>query len=230
MDNGIRKLYNRIRAMGKNVELPYPAADVKLQNLANACGKGDAAAMLELSEYLRNTVPEDDGAVNMWLLRAAIYGNTEAQKRVREEIRQNPYFLKRSLIPYENFIPGRRVNWHSGDYPGHWLNEAGLLAFQSGENYSLAGINQHRTMLVWKEAGYDPPDEDGFGAETYYNMFYLDEFFQPIPGVPVVENVSTRDIDYLAEPKKRYEAMTHAMEKAAGKREQIPLWTGLAET
>lgn len=229
MEKGIRKLYHRVRTMGKSVDASYPAVGVRLRRLAAACGKGDAAAMLELSECLRSTVPEDDGAVNMWLLRAAIYGNTEAQERVLGEIRQTPYFLKKSLIPYENFIPGRRENWHSGGYPGHRLNAAGLLTFQSRENYSLAGINQHRTMLVWQEAGYDPSDEDGFGAETYYNMFYLDEFFQPIPGVPVVENVSTRDIDYLAEPKKRYEAMTHAMAKAAGKRKQVPLWTGFAE-
>lgn len=227
MNKEIRNLYNQICAMGKKASVP--PVDAKLQCLAVACGKGNAAAMLELSEYLRSTVSDDDGAVNMWMLRAAIYGNTEAQERVQEEIRQNFYFLKKSLIPYENFIPDKRVNWHSGGYPGHRLNAVGLLAFQQKESYSLAGINKYRTMLVWQEAGYDPPDEDGFGEETYYNMFFLDEFFQPIPGVPVVGNVSTRDIDYLAEPKKRYEAMVQAMVEAAGKREQIPLWTGFAE-
>lgn len=199
--------------------------DKKLRCLAAACGNGDAAAMLELSAYLRETMPEDDGAASMWLLRAAVYGNTAAQERVREEMGQNPYFLKKSLIPYENFIPGRRANWHSGDYLGHRLNAAGLLVFRPKESYSLAGINQYRTMLVWQEAGYDPADEDGFGEEIYYNMFYLDEFFQPIPGVPGVDNVSTRDIHYLEEPKKRYEAMTQAMVEAVSEREQIPLWT-----
>lgn len=228
MDKGIKNLYNRIRTIGKKIDTPNPSEGASLRYMVAACGKGNAAAMLELSKYLHKTVPEDEDAANMWLLRAAIYGNSEAQERVRDEIKQNPHFLNNSLIPYENFIPGRRANWHSGCYPGYRLIAAGLWEFQSNKSYLLAGINNYRTMLIWQEAGYDPPDEDGFGEETYYNMFYLDEFFQPIPGVPAVDNVSTRDINYLEEPKKRYEAMTNAMVEAAGRREQIPLWTGFA--
>lgn len=226
MDKGVGNLYNRIRTIGKNIDTPYPSEGEKLQYLAAACGKGDATAMLELSEYLRKTMPEDEGAANMWLLRAAVYGNTAAQERVQDEIKQNPYFLKNTPIPYEFLIPGRRASWHSGSYPGYRLNAMGLLAFQPEGTYLLAGLNKYRTMLIWQEVGYDPPDEDGFGEETYYNMFYLDEFFQPIPGVPAVDNVSTRDIGYLEGPKKRYEAMTHAMVEAAGRRKQMPLWTG----
>lgn len=226
MDKETRNLSNRISAIGKNIDTSYPPEGVELKYLAAACGKGDATAMLDLSEYLRKTMPEDEGAANMWLLRAAIYGNTAAQERVQDEIKQNPNFLKNSSIPYENFIPGRRANWHSSCYPGYRLNTMGLLAFQPEETYLLAGLNKYRTMLIWQEVGYDPPDEDGFGEETYYNMFYLDEFFQPIPGVPGVDNVSTRDIGYLEVPKKKYEAMTHAMVEAAGGRKQMPLWTG----
>lgn len=196
-----------------------------LHNLAENCGKGDADAMLALSEYLHSIVPTYDSAVNMWLLRAAIYGNILAQGRVRESIKQNRVFLENCLIPYEHFIPGRRAGWHRGGYYGVYLNAAGLLAFRPEESYSLSGINQYRTMLIWQEVDYDLPDEDGFGAETYYNMFYLDEFFQPIPGVPVVENVSSRDITCLEGPRKAYETMTRAMIEAAGRRKQIPLWT-----
>lgn len=225
MGKGIRNLYDRIRAIGKEANPFDLTVDAKLLKLAASCGKGDAAAMLELSEYLCGTVPEDAAAANMWLLRAAVYGNVQAQERVQKEMKQNPYFLKKSLIPYENFIPGRRDTWHCGAYLGRQLNKAGLLVFRPEESYLLAGINKHRTMLVWREAGYDPADEDGFGEEIYYDMFYLDEFFQPIHRVPMVENVSTRDIAYLKEPKKRFEDMTYAMAKATEKRKQIPLWT-----
>lgn len=241
MNKGIKKLYDRICAIGKKASPPptvderllrltagYRNVDTKLRCLASACGNGDAVAMLELSEYLRETMPEDDGAARMWLLRAAVYGNAAAQERVREEMRQNPHFLEKSFIPCEYLIPGKRANRRSG-YSGKQLNEVGLLLFHPERYYLLAGINQHRTMLVRQEAGYDSADEDGYGAETYYNMFYLDEFFQPIPGVPIIENVSDRDIRYSDGPEKEYGAMTHAMVEAAGKREQIPLWMEFAE-
>lgn len=155
-----------------------------LKNLAEACGRGDADSMLSLSEYLQ-CIPYDSAA-NMWLLRAAVYGNTAAQERVREEMAKTSNFLRASLISYEYFIPGRRASWHSGGYAGVYLNAAGLLAFRPDKVYLLSGINKYRTMLVWQEVGEDPADEDGFGAESYYNMFYLDEFFRPIPGIPVV--------------------------------------------
>lgn len=204
-----------------------PTVDAKLRELAKRCGKGDADAMMTLSEYLHIRMPEETSAVNMWLLRAAIYGNVEAQERVREAVKQNNRFLETSLIPYGHFIPDRHVNRHIGDYSGQYLNAVGLLAFQPKESYYIAGIDNHRAMLIWREADYEPADADGFGAETYYDMFYLDEFFQPIPGVPVVKSVSTRDINYLSGPKEEYEAMVHAMIEATGKRKQVPLWTGL---
>lgn len=229
----IRNLYDRVFAARPDRNFQKKDADAetraKLRNLAEACGKGDADAMLKLSDFLRSIVPEDTGTANMWLLRAAIYGNAAAQDRVRDEMGNTPYFLKTSLIPYENFLPGRRADWHSGSYPGLRLNAAGLLAFQPEGSYMLAGINQYRTMQIWREADYDPADEDGFGVETYYDMFYLDEFFQPISGVPVVESVSTRDIEYLNGAKAKYEAMTRAMEEAVAGRKQVPLWTEFAE-
>lgn len=123
--------------------------------------------MLALSKYLRETKPNYEEAAYMWLLRAAIYGNSTAQERVLEEIKRNPHFLEKSMIPYENFLPGRRDSRHSGYYSGHLLNAVGLLVFQPEENYLLAGINEDRTMLIWQEVDYDPADEYGFGEEFY---------------------------------------------------------------
>ncbi|MCM1212299.1 MAG: hypothetical protein NC318_11910 [Blautia sp.] len=195
-----------------------------LRYLAADCTKGDADAMLKLSEYFSQKKPNKKAAV-MWLLRAAMYGNTVAQERVWDEIKQNRYFLENSLIPYENFIPGKQPNWHSGSYSGETLNAAGLMAFQQNEYYTIAGLDKNRTALIWKERGYEPADEDGFGAETYYDMYYMDEFFQPISGVPCVYDVSTWDIRHLDSPREEYEAMRAAMIKAMADRKQIPLWT-----
>lgn len=227
MNKAIEKLSRLVYEVKNNFINLNPEVDAKVRELAKNCGKGDADAMMALSEYLHARIPEEISAINMWLLRAAIYGNVEAQKRVREAIKQNPRFLEMSLIPYEHFIPDRHVNWHIGDYSGQHLNTAGLLAFQPKESYYIAGIDNHRAMLIWREADYEPADEDGFGAETYYDMFYLDEFFRPIPNVPVVKSVSTRDIKHLNGAKEKYEAMVHAMIEATGKRKQVPLWTGL---
>lgn len=227
LNKAIEKLSRLVYETKNNFINLNPAVDAKVRELANSCGKGDANAMMALSEYLHARIPEEISAVNMWVLRAAIYGNVEAQKSVREAIKQNPRFLEMSLIPYEHFIPDRHVNRHIGDYSGQYLNAVGLLAFQPKESYYIAGIDSHRAMLIWREADYDLPDEDGFGAETYYDMFYLDEFFQPIPGVPVVKSVSTRDIKYLDGAKEKYEAMVHAMIETTEKRKQVPLWTDL---
>ena len=241
----IRNLYDRIRTGGKkNVspnrsvyedikflenlnakrDAPYKPVDTDLRYLAGVCARGDADAMLELSEYFRQKKPNDKAAV-MWLLRAAVYGNTVAQERVCDEIKQNRYFLEESLIPYENFIPGKHPNRHSGYYSGDELNAAGLLIFQQNEYYMIAGLDKNRAILIWKKTGYDSADEDGFGAETYYDMFYVDEFFQPISGVPRVYNVSILDIRQLAGPKEEYYDMKHAMVEAMSSRKQIPLWT-----
>lgn len=197
--------------------------DPELQRLADACALGDAAAMLKLSEYLERKTSKKIQGSDMWLLRAAIYGDAAAQGRVKEELRERPSFLKNILIPYENFLPGRRVSWHHGYYYGYLLNAVGLLAFQPDKAYLLAGIDDFRIMVVWQEEDYEPPDEDGFGTETYYNMFCLDEFFQPIPEVPMLCNVSNNDIrNYAA---KRYEEMLDTAKNVMNKRTKRPLWT-----
>ncbi len=203
----------------------FAKADTEeLQELADACGRGDADAMLRLSEYMQFRMPKAPEVAGMWLVRAAIYGNETAQAIVKEKKVQTPNFFKRYIIPYENFLPGRRENWYSGTYPGKLLNALGLLAFRPEGMYSLTGIGEERFLEVWEENGYDPPDGDGFGEEEYYKMFCLDEFFQPLPGVPMMECASSRDIRY-GSCKKRHEDMLLAAGEAVGKREKKTLWT-----
>lgn len=204
-----------------------------IYQLASACAQGNAAAMLKLSEFLRSTDATVSGitasdyekGANMWLLRAAIYGDRTAQEIVLDQIRQNSGFLNQTLIPYANFLPNRRKRWYSGSYSGHLLNAMGLLSFQPEGSYLLAGISDHRTLSVWQEAGYDPADESGFGEETYYHMSFLDEFFQPLPGVPVVHSVSHWDITHLDICIQQYDEMANAMLEVADRRAKLPLWT-----
>lgn len=244
MIKGIRNLYDRIRTGGKKKDspnksvyedikflenlnakrdAPYKPVETDLRYLAGVCARGDADAMLELSEYFSQKEPNEKAAV-MWLVRAAMYGNTMAQEKLQDEIKQDRYFLEKSLIPCENFIPGKRPNWHSGSYSGEMLNAAGFMSFQQNGYYTIAGLDKNRATLIWKETGYEPPDEDGYGAETYYDMYYMDEFFQPISGLPYIYNASSWDIRHSESDS--YSAMKKAMIKTMSKRKQIPLWTG----
>lgn len=212
----------------KSMTVPHPvpvkAASKELQLLLDKCGSGDAAAMASFAAHIKQHHPKADQWVNMWIVRAAIYGDISSQEVVMRRIKEQPTFLRSLPIPWENFIPGKRESWHSGTYPGKILNEVGFLAFQPNGMYLLAGLNEDRFMIIWEEDDYDPPDEDGFGAEEYYNMFCLDEFYQPISGVPVVKSVSTRDIRYVSSCKEKYENMVSMARQAIKARPQFPLW------
>lgn len=194
-------------------------AKAKLQELAPKCALGDADAMLELSAFYRSL--EAGGVSDLWLLRAAMYGQAQAQGMVESKMRDNPRFLKNLPIPYENFLPGKRAHWYTGTYFGQILNAMGFKAFEPNGKYLLAGIDRDRVMIVEKLVDYDPPDEDGFGAEEYYDYFCLDEFFKPLPDVPTVRNLSSQGCRHSQE----YDAMIDAMKEAARRREQVPLWT-----
>lgn len=160
--------------------------------LARRCSKGDADAMLQMSLNFRKRTTEliDYAKVaDMWVIRAMLYGNKEANTWVEG----NPCCKSNSLFPYDNFIPGKRSTWYVGDYSGVFLNEIGLFYFDPEGIYELPGIDNNRVILAKKYVGYDPPDGDGFGAEYYYDWFYMDEFFNIIEGIPVLKYMSSQD-------------------------------------
>lgn len=139
--------------------------------LLERCRTGDDKAMLEMSRCC------DAEIANMWLVRAVLYGNEEA----REILRRNPERASNTFLPIENFIPDKRTAWFHGRYSGTSLKEIGFDDLPDlHESYLLAGLSSERVMVLGMEAGYDPPDEDGFGAETYYNYYVYDEFFHRI--------------------------------------------------
>jgi hypothetical protein len=131
-------------------------------------------------------------------------GNEEAKVWVEK----NPKCKSNSLIPFENFIAEKRAAWYSGGYSGSLLNAIGFSDFDPEGVYLLPGIDNNRVILVMKEVDYDPPDEYGFGAEYYYDWFYMDEFFNIIKDVPILKSMSSQDMsgcckDQFEEMKKR---------------------------
>ena len=197
---------------------PVQVSDPTLQDLAERCGQGDAAAMAAMADFLRT---KEGGApwADFWLLRAAIYGDAASQEAVLQRIQDTPSFLKNIPLPWQNLVPGKRRNWYTGAYSGGLLNLVGLLAFQPEQVYMLDGIGRDGFQVAWEYVDSDGPDEDGFGEEEYYNMFCLDEFYQPLPGVPMVCKVSTNDIRTIA--KDEYAQMLALARRAAHPRQDL---------
>lgn len=139
--------------------------------LLERCRMGDNKAMLEMSRHC------DTKLSNMWLVRAVLYGNEEA----REILREDPKRAEDTFLPLAYFIPGERKLWFEGGYTAASLKKAGLDNLpKTNESYTVAGLSKERVFIIGRKTGYDEPDEDGFGAETYYDYYVYDEFFHRI--------------------------------------------------
>ncbi len=143
----------------------------KKSSLLEQSRKGDNKAMLELSKI------SDTKFANTWLVRAVMYGNEEA----REILRKNPERASNMFFHLENFVPGRRKLFFNASYEAADLMELGFDDLPGlHESYIVGGLSNERIMVIGMETGYDPPDEDGFGMEIYYDCYVYDEFFHRI--------------------------------------------------
>ena len=141
------------------------------ETLLERCKTGDSAAMLEMSKNTKQILS------NLWLVRAVLYGNNEA----REILRKNPERAKKALFPIQNYIPGEREVWFTQYYSGQVLKIVGLDEIPDIDGlYRVAGLSKERVFVIGVKTGYEPADEDGFGAETYYDYYVYDEFFRRI--------------------------------------------------
>lgn len=139
--------------------------------LLERCRKGDSKAMLKMSEY------GDAKIANMWLVRAVLYGNEEA----REILRCNPSRASDTLIPIENFIPGKSMVGCSRTYSAEELLEIGFDNLPNlQKSYLLMGLSNERVLLLATDTEPESPGKDVFGDRTYYNYYTYDEFFHRI--------------------------------------------------
>ncbi len=145
------------------------------ETLLELSRKGDNKAMLELSKC------SDEKIANMWLVRAVLYGNEEA----RVILRENPERASNLLFSIKNFIPGERRSWFDGSYSAASLKQAGFdeLPDLNG-SYTVGGLSGERIFVIGIETGEEPPDEDGFGMDIYYDYYVYDEFFHRISENP----------------------------------------------
>lgn len=177
--------------------------DTMAVRLAEACKNGDASAMREMAELLyrhcevqmkklleryeaeptskhasdvqknRTLMGE---AYMMWLVRAALYGDTKAG----EKLDKCPIYKELAFIPY-GMMSGEKdpriMFWDSDT-----LYDIGFIDVPKG--YTDCGLRYDADKKIFGlcyVSDYEPPDEDGFGAEYDYDYIYFDKFFRPLP-------------------------------------------------
>ena len=180
--------------------------DSRFAQMAELCKMGDIIAMIDMAHFfkdrctepLRNLLdayesePAGENEIRlmeylrygggparaymMWLVRAALYGNEEAQLLID----RCPYYKKKAFIPY-NMLTGEGypfIKFWGSDT----LWEMGLVDMKRGYTDCSLRFDAKRGYFVFEYVSdYDPPDETGFGAEWDYENVYYNEFFCHIP-------------------------------------------------
>lgn len=176
-------------------------------DLAARCAKADTEAMLELAEYFDSLGDHTfyQCAANFWRYRAFRYGNPRAEAWKRSWMQAHPW----QRIPV--ILPANLKRSVDGDQ----LRALGFLFFDPQRPYTLEGVDENGVVLASSWCDYDPPDEDGFGGEDYYDWWYLDEYLNPIPGIRCIESCSNRDRGYLVKDwfDTRYAKAVEALQK-----------------
>ncbi len=180
-------------------------ADGRIVKLAMQCKLGDVEAMKRMAVFFRqrctpelirlldryeeNPVKENEDAIDahvkmhyheentvkaymMWLVRASLYGDAESERKLEAW----PFYKKRSFLPYD-MLSGKNGTvmniWASS-----FLSKIGFIGVPGG--YEDCGLQFHKEQGYFDfyyVSDYEPPDEDGFGAEWEYGHIYFDEYF-----------------------------------------------------
>lgn len=97
--------------------------------------------------------------------------------------------------------------------PGKLLKERGFSFFQENRKYLINHPpDANGIVRVLSECGEDGPDEDGFGAMTYYDWWLMDSELKPIPGVEAFYGYSPPSLHAPATKKKWDEQYAVAVE------------------
>lgn len=169
--------------------------DVGFRKLAVRCAAGDADAMDEMALRFYEQAAALPGeaflplAGNLWRVRAYRYGSERAGALLAEWIRAHP----------EERMPAAYLSERlSGRAPGEALLALGFLLFTPGREYHLSA-GADGVVEVYAYAGEDGPDSDGFGRETFYDWWYLDDRLNLPQGSRCLEGYSHLDRRNCAE-------------------------------
>ena len=164
--------------------------DPDFREIAAGCAAGNPDTMYRMMEFFDGkalehaNVPFYERARNFWMYRAYQYGNPKAKDALERWIVSHPNY-RLSIPPLSNQL--------GGVLQGQLLNALGFLNFEENEEYIFQGLDSDGIVLVRKYESEDGPDEDGFGMETYYDWWFMDEYLNSIPEAPCLHSYSTSE-------------------------------------
>lgn len=204
-----KKERQEVKTEGKTWDAGGTDADFRMEKAAALCKMGDITAMADMADFFKNRCidplrrlleayeqqPDQNRAdaveefmkgaekekapaqaYMMWLVRAALYGNEKAG----ELVDRCPYYKTRSYIPYNLLTGDGEESIELWDSDSLW--KIGLLDMERGcTDCSFCYVRRKGCFVLTYVADYEPPDEDGFGAEWDYEKIYFDEFFCRVP-------------------------------------------------
>ena len=213
------------RMRGSHLTAAYTAPPPPLEylgerafrKLAERCALGNAAAMGEMMDYFHQKArayPDSvffERAENFWMYRAHQYGNGKATAALAAWVDGHPG--ERLRTP---FLSGRLHGYGKGIC----LNALGFFAFDEEREYSFYGVDADGVVKVNSYESEDGPDEDGFGRETYYDWWFMDDCLNFIPHVKCLHSYSS--IDLQTRSAKQLFADTHDLAARSLKQRNSP--------
>ena len=190
----------------QNIETPANLNhknDPEFKHLTSLCAKGDVNAMNDLANWFDKWSYKSNAslfytyAANYWRYRAYCRGNLEAVKWFKKYFSDHPNEKLNSIL-YESNNHDSFVYAHL--IPGALLNDLGFDFFDPKRDYEIKQLEGEKIVEVSSFEKYYEPDEDGFGAETYYEWWFLDDNMQSIPEVySFVARIEDKNQSYFME-------------------------------
>ena len=175
--------------------LPH-AGEARFRHLAQLCAEGRADPMEALAEWFEEWAQRPEAsefyrrAANFWHFRAYARRQPQAVEWMEAWLAGHPNEHLPSLL-YED------IELHMGicaaSASGRMLNDLGFAFFDPERSYHIRTLAGKGIVEVSAYESEDGSDEDGFGRETYYDWWYLDENLQPIPGIKMISSCSFLD-------------------------------------
>ncbi len=164
--------------------------------LAKKCALGDTNAMYAMAlffeewSHISGASPFYIRAANYWRYRAYCRGHEDALKWFTRFFAEHPGEHLESILSENS---DHRANYYTYSISGRMLNELGYFFFEPEKDYEIKQSEGEDLVIASAFESYEPPDDDGFGAEYNYDWWFLDENMQPIPGIRRL-NATVREI------------------------------------
>ena len=187
--------------------LPH-TRDPAFSRLVRRAARGEAEAMNGIADFFADWSRRPGASLfygrasHFWRYRAFRKGQPDAVRWFDAFFTAHPGERLESIL-YES--SDHRAGMYQYAIPGSMLRALGFLFFAPDREYEIQKKEAEPLAEVSAFESYLGPDEDGYGAEYYYDWWFLDENLQPIQGISRV-NATFRDREQPWFQKKREKA------------------------